>query len=244
MVLNLDGATFMSAIQMNKKENLTYKDKTNFPGGTGADIFIRGFFTEEDVGKLREHVFKDDQFIDLKNLQDLLNNVVSFIATGRLIRLKPGRADKKELIDSICDIAENLDQHLNILINQYGYETFKHIPIISREGYGWNDHDTYQYIIRLKEDLLKLAHVCDVIKRGLDKESGNKTGDNSQNAIPRLIYYLVQVYEQVTSKNAKENFKQATSEEPPYKGQFYDFVRMVFVILNENYKIRYPKEQT
>ncbi len=44
----------------------------------------------------------------------------------------------------------------------------------------------------------------------------------------------------MTGKNAKENFHQDPAGDSPYKGQFYNFIRCIFSIINKNYPIRYP----
>ncbi len=158
----------------NRKQCLTYKDKTNFPVGTGSDIFYREFFQREDVEELIDSVFKNDSPIDDENFRKTLNNVISFAAIIRHTQLKPGKTDKKELVSKICEIAENLEHHLNILTNQYGYDTFKHIPILVKEGCAWKEIDSYEFLSSLKNDLMNLANIRDAAIKKIDADGGKK----------------------------------------------------------------------
>ena len=165
---------------------------------------------------------------------------MSFLAVFRLKKLKPGRADKRELVESTCELADMLGNHIDILIHSYGHDTTKHMPIAILGDKGWQTVDAYQYLSQLRKDVLKLAHIRDVTIRNINKEPGKKTGNNSNDLIPGLIHHLVGVYGELTDNKAEEHFQQDPVGSSPYKGQFYEFVRCVFQIINENYPIRYP----
>lgn len=64
----------------------------------------------------------------------MLNNVISFAVIVKNQKLMLGKSDKKNLIQNISKIAEDLNEHLEILMHQYGYETLKHTPIVINNG--------------------------------------------------------------------------------------------------------------
>lgn len=233
----------MRKTKPDKSQPLTYKDKTNFPVGTCSDIFQRNFFQEDDINKLTKSAFSNDSNIDKQVLRELLNNVIKFAVIVKNTKLMPGKSDKKKLIEKICEIAEDLGNHFEILMNKYGHGTFKHIPIVVNNGYKLEEIDTYEFLKKTQKDIFNLAYIRDVAKRNIDSESGKKTGNNSKNAIPNLIFHLVTVYERITSKTVKENFQQDPAGEHPYKGEFYQFTHCIFEIINENYSKRYPNTQ-
>ncbi len=223
---------------------VTYRDKTNFTVRTGTDIFYGEFFQKEDVHKIISSVFKNDQPIEAENFREILNNVTSFSSIVGRVKLKPGKSDKKDLVRRICKIAEKLVSHLDILTNRYAYETYKHISLVIQEERQWKEINTYEFLSRLKKDLLYLVNIRNVAMERIEKDGGKKPGNNSKDAVPSLIYQLVDVYKKLTGKNARENFQQDPAREPPFKGQFYDFVCCVFEIINANYQVRYPDIKT
>jgi len=219
-----------------KMEVITYKEKTNFPVGSGPDIFVN-FFNQNDIEKIVSNVFKSESQVDAEHLCKLLNNVLVFSNHTNFTKLNPGRSDKRKLIEEICILAQELGDHLYILLNRYGYETYNLIPIFIGAP-KVQKANCYEFLTKLEDDLNSLSAVVEVAKRNIDEVPGKKTGNNSQNSIPTLIYNLGTVYEELTQKKARDNFQQDPLGDVPFKGQFYDFCHYVFEIINKNFKIR------
>lgn len=68
-----------------KPQSLTYKEKTNFPVGTGSDIFQINFFQEDDIHQLTKFVFSNNSSIDKQVLRELLNN--KFVLTHSALHI-------------------------------------------------------------------------------------------------------------------------------------------------------------
>lgn len=218
-----------------------YKEKSIMRSGTGLGRFS-GFFRDEDVEKIIREAKLNNICVSHGYLLELLNNVTKFSDITSFSSMTPGKPDKRALLSKLFRNAEGLEENIEILINQYGPETVCHIPVMSRNGDGiYQDVDGYHFFRKLQADLANLTSVCHLAKKNIEASSGKKTGDNSGESIPQLIFHLVEVYRLVTGKNAREEFHQNPAGERPYKGQFYDFVWSVFCVLNENFQVRFPE---
>lgn len=221
--------------RLNANGKLTYKDKTNFSSGSGT-AFV-DYLNKSDVKKIINEILKADGEIDEHRFHAELNNVISFLRHSNFIKLRPGKTDKRKLIENICALSMELEAHLRILLNQYGYDTYRHIPLFI---YGQMEPSRFEFLSKLADNLQCLSIVDKLATKNIDNTSGKKTGNNEKNAIPNLIYYLAKIYEEFTQKKARENFQQDSTGDSPYKGQFYDFVCSVFNVLNENHEIYSP----
>jgi 5-hydroxyisourate hydrolase-like protein (transthyretin family) len=234
----------MKRVENDAGASLTYKDKTIVLSREGSDIFYRGFFNKEDAEKILREVFNNEIQIDNNYFLELLNHSVSFAgnATIDLAKLTPGKTDKRKLIQKTCDIADDLHEHLDLLLKNYGHETYQHIHIFAdypdSQLQNMEKVDTYEFLSKLKRYAHYLARMKLAAIENLSKEQGKKTGNNTNNSSIQCIYELINVYELATKMKAKDNFKQDVKDK--YKGQFYDFVYIVFFIIQTNYKKRYP----
>lgn len=224
---------------MEKEKKLAPSEsKRNFYSATSAEIFFN-FFTEEDVDNIIL-LFENKCQIEKTELCRLLNNVTRFVSMMRHKKLTPGKPDNKKIIKKIFDHAEELKKYIDILTKQYGYEPVGEITLAMSESHVLKNISLNSFLEKLANDLFYLSFARKAVEKRIDASPGKKTGDNSKDSVPNLILHLIPVYERITNKIAEENFKQDPTEEPPYGGQFYEFLHCIFKIINENYSIRYP----
>ncbi|HSW69777.1 MAG TPA: hypothetical protein VLI69_06485 [Gammaproteobacteria bacterium] len=222
-----------------EKKPASFECKKNFYSATSSEIFFN-FFTEDDVDNIIKLLFKNQCKIQKTELCILLNNVTRFVSMMRHKKLKPGKTDNANIIEKIFDHAKELKKYIDILAKQYGYEPVGEITLAMRENQVLKNMSLNDFLEKLANDLFYLSFARAAVEKRIDASPGKRTGGNSRDSIPNLILNLISVYERITDKTAEENFQQDPTEDPPYVGQFYEFLHLIFKIINENYSIRYP----
>ena len=74
--------------------------------------------------------------------------------------------------------------------------------------------------------------------QNIEDTKGKKTGGNSKDSIPNLIYYLIRIYRDIIGKDAAKNFILPKAQKSSYRGQLYLFIHAVFTVINKNYVTR------
>lgn len=222
---------------------IDYKKKTRQFTRTACDPFFTQFFNESDIELIIQTVFDNQVYVTNELFVNLLNNIVSYLGSfyPDVNARTPGKTDELKLIKKLHQHSAGLLEHLDILLNQYGYETWQHM----------NPFTLRSKDIRTRVSLDELYKSCQLLSTSLPitlqcikNGSGKKTGNNSLQAIPGLIYYLIPIYEEVANKSVDENFHQDRKDGSlRYKGQFFDFIRAVLSIINAKYKQLYPNHK-
>jgi hypothetical protein len=220
-----------------------FTEKTRTFTHSVGDPFFGQFFNEEDINQIIKHVFNESTKINRGNLFELLNNIVHFLGTfyPDINKLTPGKTDELSLIDKIEHHTSGLLKYLDILLSQYDYETLKYIKLYAPWA---KEINTRLSLHGIFEACQMLDGALPIAKQGIESKAGKKTGNNSMQAIPGLIYHLIFVYKEITGKSADKNFHQDKSTgRLKYKGQFFDFVHHVLFIINGRFKKRYPDKK-
>ncbi len=208
-----------------------------------ADPFFVDCFNENDIDLIIQSVFRDDMHITVGRFLELMNNIISYLGSfyPSINTLTPGKTDELSLIKKIQHHSSHLLEYIDTLLNQYGYETWQHINLYSPWG---KEVNTRLSLDGLYEACQMLNVALPITLQHIKKSSGKKTGNNSLQAIPCLISYLIPIYEEVTNKSVSDNFHQDRKHGSlRYTGQFLDFVRTVLLMIKSKYDQLYPKNK-
>lgn len=218
-------------------------EKTRLFSHTVGDPFVGNFFNEAEIDQVISDVFDGRIQITPNNLLALMNHIVSFSGTfyPAQNKLTPGKTDELELLKKIAHHTAPLLEYIDILLNKYGHETWQHIKLYAP----WAKvADTRQSLDGVYETLQMLDAALPIATQKIKNSPGKKTGNNSLQAIPGLIYDLISIYEEATGKPADKNFHQDRKGGTlSYKGQFFDFVRSVLIIINGKFDELYPNSK-
>ncbi|MFW2572118.1 hypothetical protein [Legionella sp. 29fVS95] len=220
-----------------------FTEKTRLFSHTVGDPFVGKFFNEIEIDQIIADVFNGDIQITKDKLFELLNNIISFLGTfyPDINRLTPGKTDELKLLEKIEHHTTELLGYLDILLNKYGYETWQHIKLYAPWA---KEVNTRLSLDGLFEACQMLDAALPLAKKCIENKPGKKTGNNSMQAIPGLVYHLIFIYEEATERPADKNFQQDRKTGAlRYKGQFFVFVHHVLTLINKKFAILYPDNQ-
>lgn len=220
-----------------------FTEKTRLFSHTVGDPFVGKFFNEVEIEQIIADIFNGDIQITKDNLFELLNNIVSFLGTfyPDINRLTPGKTDELKLLEKVDHHISALLGYLDILLNKYGYETWQHIKLYAPWA---KEVNTRLSLDGLFEACQMLGAALPIATKCIENKPGKKTGNNSMQAIPGLIYHLIFIYEETTERPADKNIQQDRKTGTlRYKGQFLDFVHHVLILINKKFAILYPDNQ-
>lgn len=166
-----------------------FTEKTRLFTQAVGDPFVGQFFNEEDIDEIVENVFDGEMQISRSNLFELLSNIVSFLGTfyPAINKLTPGKTDELKLLEEIEYHTSGLLEHLDILLNQYGHETWQYIKLYAPWA---KQMDTRLSLDAVFETCQMLDAALPTAQRDIEKKSGKKTGNNAMQAILGLILLL------------------------------------------------------
>lgn len=204
-----------------------FTEKKRLFSRTTGDPFAGHFFNETEIDQLITDIFGENMQITKNELFTSLNNIISFL--GKFYpdtnTLTPGKTDEIKLFKKIEHHTSGLQKNLNVLLNQYGYDTWLHIKPYAPEA---KEIGTKLFLNDLSQACQMLGAVLPIAKKSIKDKPKKKTGNNSMQAISRLIRDLIPIYEKATGKSVDKNFHQDRSTGSlRYKGQFFDFVHYV-----------------
>lgn len=91
--------------------------------------FFDHFFNEAEIDQMITDIFNEPIQVTKGELFTLLNHIVSLL--GKFYpdsnTLTPGKTDELKLLKIIEHHNSELQKNLSILLNQYGYDTWRHI---------------------------------------------------------------------------------------------------------------------
>lgn len=152
----------------------SYKNKTRIFTKSPSDPFIRNFFNNDDIHKIKPQVLGGTPKISDVRLLQLLNNGIKFIRLffPDIYSLTPGKSDEKSLFESISKHTHALKEELQILLRKYGGDTYEYLQIFSIKENKYINTDGYldSLIEQLEQLHCGIAKTIDIVtgKKGWD----------------------------------------------------------------------------
>lgn len=208
-------------------------------------------YLNRDVEQLQH--FSDLAAITHSTTKDAINRIDGRLA--RIIYSPPTPDDKKKVIrqQEVLLIYDTEEQSFKIgycapysqcNLNSYREHLITDNSLLAQ--YRTDYFDKKKKFVKSPEHIKNLNIILEKLECPalIITPSEKKRGDNTFNAAKALIDSLGMIYEEITARKVKDNFKQPKihAQGATYQGQFYDFCHAVFEAINRNYEKRYTHQ--